>query len=187
MAFIRLRYLAQTKFNVMKTIAFILMIIPSIAWNSRHAEPKHVLAFGGISCLTTAADAEKILGAPVKLTANTYETKNGIFQNKCTYTAVFKGGRPGVSNLYCMYERYPDAGAAHKVYSSIVNSNKNVPGQEQLKGVGDEGYFHSDKQNFSLVILRKNNEMFRFKINKLINKTSADELKKFAVKLSNTI
>lgn len=129
------------------------------------------------ACLAQA-EAEKILGQTATLTENSSENKNGITRFGCTYTATATDTKTNkTGNLYYLLEAYKNAEAAEKAYSDILKANENMPGLKELNEMGDQAFFHTDDENFALIISRKKNKMLRIKVNKLTSKTSLDELR----------
>ena len=122
------------------------------------------------------ADAERILGSPVKETDHSSKENNGISRFECTFTATEITSADRVSHLYYIYEQYKSPVLAHDAFQGIVSSNTQMPGQEKLDAIGDEAWLHTDKENFELLIFRKNNHMVRVKINKITDRTSLPEL-----------
>ena len=92
-----------------------------------------------------------------------------------------------LSHLYYMSAKYPAITAAQEAYTAIVAGNTGMPGQEKITGLGDEAFFHTDKQHFYLIIFRKKDQVITLKVNKLTGKTSAPELRKLAAKLEHSL
>jgi hypothetical protein len=126
------------------------------------------------------ADAEKILGQKAILKESSSETMGGRTQYKCTYMATQADPVKGVTgNLFFMLESYTTTIAAMNAYTNIIESNKNMPGQTTLKGLGDAALLHTDEKNFMMVVCRKGNKLLRVKINKITSYTSKEELMRF--------
>ena len=124
-------------------------------------------------------DARKILGEKCHRTEISSDKKNDVLNYRCTYIADIvdpKTNKTGA--LYYLFEQYPDAVSAQKVYADIVAGNKHSPGFKSLYHLGDEALLHTDNTNFYLVMVRKGNRMIRMKINKVTSKTSANWLMK---------
>ena len=133
--------------------------------------------------LITKSDAEKILGEPATLIANTVEQKRTVTIYRCTYRIVSNPDTNTTSNLYYLYEEYTNTAYAKKTYSDIVSGNRNASGQKEVS-IGDEGYFHTDGKNFDLIIVRKQNKIIRMKVNKITKTTSMEELQNVAKQIS---
>lgn len=130
------------------------------------------------------ADAQKILGQPVKIIANDSSVSNDKGLIKCTYRGVANDNpNENKANLYFILEESLTNEKAKEIYKEIWDSNKNHPGIEVLSGIGDEAYSHSDKPNFHFVMARKGKFTVRLKINKAVEVTSLAELKDFAERL----
>jgi len=133
------------------------------------------------AALFTKTDAEKIMGETAFLEDSATSVVNGVLQFKSTHTASAddpKSGKRG--NVYFMFERYMQASGAHDVYSTFKTGNQSSEGFRELDGMGDEAYFHSDGTNFLFIIVRKGQNMFRIKVNKITSTTSLDEFNRVA-------
>jgi hypothetical protein len=131
-------------------------------------------AFGGHKL--TIQEAERILGEECQLKESGNEAKDGGHRYKSTHI-----GNSGSSYaLYFMFESYTDESVAKKTFDEFKTSNQSAQGFEMISNIGEEAFFHTDKENFGLIIARKDNEMVRLKVNKLSPKTSINELKKVA-------
>ncbi|HSZ86981.1 MAG TPA: hypothetical protein VK787_13190 [Puia sp.] len=157
----------------MKKTFFILIAVVFVSLSYSQSKKNNI-------CIAQT-DAEKILGQPAQLTQNSSEVKNGIDQQKCTYTANAKENK--ISNLYFMFEKYNNAKSAHKAYQNILSQNANMQELKRIENIGDEAFIHTDDANFLMIICRKENKMLRLKVNKLTSTTSIDEMKKTAMKL----
>lgn len=134
------------------------------------------------------ADAQKILGQPVKVIANDSSVSNDKVLIKCTYRGVANDNPDeNKANLYFILEESQTNEKAKEIYDEIWNSNKNHQGIEVLSGIGDQAYSHSDKPNFHFVMARKGKFTVRLKINKAVEGTSLEEMKSFAKKLIEQI
>jgi len=131
--------------------------------------------------LFTRADAEKILGEPAHLDDTATIVNKDAVQYKSSYIANAKDPKTGkTGGVYYLFERYNSATTAHEVYASFQVGNQSQEGFSILHGMGDEAYYHSDGENFHLIIVRKGKNMFRLKVNKITSNTSLDELNKVA-------
>lgn len=131
--------------------------------------------------LLTLSYAEEIMGEPAELTCNTFIEKGDTLEYKCDYTALSKDEVTGkTGKLYFMYEIYPNVVAAGDAQASIYNANKGHQGVEVVTGVGDEAYYHTDGTNFYFYLVRKNEKMFRMKLNKITSHSSEENFKEVA-------
>lgn len=124
-------------------------------------------------------EAESILGQSAILKERKNDTQNEIYTSSSTFTATEADAKTQkLSNLYYKFERFKNEEEASKIIQSFIKSNQNFSGFELLTAYGDEAFFHTDKQNFYLIIVRKGNKMIRLKVNKVTSKTSLDALRK---------
>jgi hypothetical protein len=123
--------------------------------------------------LLTVADAEKIMGEPAMLTCNTFMKRGDTLEYKCDYTALSQDPITGkTGKLYFMYEIYGDVSAAANAYAAIFQANSRHEGVEVVSGLGSEAYYHSDGTGFYFFLVRKNEKMFRLKLNKVTSHSS---------------
>ena len=125
-------------------------------------------------------DAEKILGESARLTDSATSTNETALTYKCAYTAKMqdaKSGKMGV--VYLLVEHYFELASAQKRYSFIKTANQDH-GIQQLQGIGDEAYFHTDGQNFYFIMVRDGDRVFNMKVNKITQHTSLDEFNRVA-------
>ena len=137
--------------------------------------------------LLTHADAELILGEPVMLSDSISTFGPSSFQFKSTYAALTEAEPGKKGNLYFLIEEFREVSEAEITYASIKESNEGHEGITVLAGVGDEAYYHTDGQNFSFILVRKANRMFRIKVNKLTSKTSPDDFNRVARRIAESI
>ena len=134
--------------------------------------------------LFTLSDAEKILGEPAHLTdsSSTIEGNTSIY--RCAYTANSKDQKTGKTGvIYFLFEQYVQVSSAQKKYSFIKKANENN-GIKELHDMGDEAYFHSDGQNFYFIMVRKDENVYNMKVNKITPTTSLDEFNLIAKKIT---
>ena len=130
---------------------------------------------GMLTCLSPA-NAEKIIGQPAKLMESKSETKNGILEFRCMYTAKETDGKTGkLGNLYYRAVQYQSAEQAHDTLARFHQLNRDSPGWKKLPDVGDEAIVHTDKTNFQLVMIRKGNKLVIMKVNKVTAFTATME------------
>ena len=128
--------------------------------------------------LLTVSGAERVMGERAKLTCNTFIKKGDTLEYKCDYTALSKDEKSGkIGKLYFMYEVYSSNEDAINAYKAIFQANKMHEGVKIEVGLGDEAYYHSDGTNFYFFLVRKNEKMFRLKLNKVTSHSSKEEFK----------
>lgn len=128
--------------------------------------------------LLTLTDAEKIMGEQAELTCNTYIKKGDTLEYKCDYTALSQDAVTGKrGKLYFMYEIYGGVTAAANAYAAIYQANSGHEGVEVARDLGDEAYYHSDQTGFYFFLVRKNEKMFRLKLNKVTSHSSVTEFR----------
>jgi hypothetical protein len=133
------------------------------------------------STLLTLSYAESIMGEPAELTCNTFIKKGDTLEYKCEYTALQQdivNGKTG--KLYFMYEVYASVAAAQNAYTSIYQANRMHDGVEVVAGFGDEAYYHTDGHAFYFFLVRKEEKMFRMKLNKVTSHSSEAAFKEVA-------
>ena len=138
-------------------------------------------------CLSQES-AEKVLGQHAVNDGSTSTVKDGVKRYDCTFTAEAadpKNGRLG--HLYYTLEEFSDVASAHNVYDNIVTGNARNPGHSLLRDTGDEAWYHSDGENFSLIVMRKNKNLVRVKVNKLTSFTSQEALKETMRQLADEL
>jgi hypothetical protein len=130
------------------------------------------------SKLLTLMDAQKIMGEPANLTCNTFIKKGDTLEYKCDYTALSQDARTSkMGKLYFMYEIYGGVAAAANAYAAIYQANSRHEGVEVVSDLGNEAYYHSDQTGFYFFLVRKNEKMFRLKLNKVTSHSSVMEFK----------
>lgn len=147
------------------------------------AEPCKYLSF---------ADAEKILGQPVRLIENISKVEGDVRKSDCVYRGISKDKVSGKDiNLYFSLERKeqnPTVERARQIFeSSYKKINEPDLSVQVLNGIGDEAFLISNPPNFHFMMVRKDEVIFRFKMNKAAENTSVEELKAFAKKVSGQI
>lgn len=163
-----------------KFVIIYLMLIISYSINAQTGST--------FTCLEQA-DAEKILGQPVKLVETNSVKKDNIIQHRCTYTAKETDSKTGrLGNIYYMVEEYSSAEAAHESLENIISQNRDMAGWNRISSVGYEGLVHTDKTNFQLVMVRRENKMIRLKVNKITSFTASIETLQFiGQKIASTL
>lgn len=131
----------------------------------------------GLNNLFTLADAQRILGEPATTTDSLLTGQANIKAFKGTYSGKENGDKTGV--VYFLVEQYNREVDAVTKYGFIKASNEGKPGYEELKGVGTEGYFHSDNENFHFIMVRKSTSVMNIKV-RITPTTSLDAFKEIA-------
>jgi hypothetical protein len=140
------------------------------------------------SKLLTLPGAERIMGEQANLTCNTFVKKSDTLEYKCDYTALLKDEKSNkTGKLYFMYEVYSSSDKAKNAYSAIYEANKMHEGIKVESGLGDEAYYHTDGTNFYFYLIRKNEKMFRMKLNKVTSHSSESEFKEVAKQIVGMI
>ena len=137
--------------------------------------------------LLTLIDAQKIMGETLKLedSASTITGTASVFN--CGYTGITEDKKTGkVGKLYLAYWQYNDIPTAHKAYTDIKVANEKN-GIEVVQDLGDEAYYHSDKQNFYFIMVRKGKNVFDMKVNKITSTTSLEEFRSVAKKITSAL
>jgi hypothetical protein len=130
------------------------------------------------SRLLTLTDAKKIMGEPARLTDNSFTKKGDTLEYKCEYTALAQDAVTSkTGQLYFMYEKYKGIAAAANAYKAIYQGNSRHKGVEIVSGLGSEAYYHTDQTGFYFFLVRKNEKMFRMKLNKVTSHSSQTEFK----------
>jgi hypothetical protein len=133
--------------------------------------------------LLTKADADHILGEPTHLTDSTYKTDEKGSSYLCGYKTNDPNKKDGKTGaLYCLFEKYKNTAWAVERYTSVHQANKQH-GIEDIIGLGDEAYYHTDGQNFYFIMVREGKYVFNIKVNKITSTTSLNEFKKTARKI----
>ena len=176
----------------MKTQLLMLFLIFSASALSLNCQTKAADEKAAPCKYLSFSEAEKILGAKVALITNSWTFTADKTRFDCTYRAVEKDKVSGKDiNLYFSMERKdqnPTIGQAHEVFESAYRKiNEPEISVGKLSGIGDEAFFISNPPNFHFMMVRKGENIFRFKMNKAAEKTSLVELKAFAKKVAEQI
>ncbi len=133
------------------------------------------------------SDAEKILGEPAAIKDSSVSKHGGVWTYNCSYMAKSRDKKSGkTGNIYFMFERYELVDSAKKHYTDIKKANEDH-GIVVLDKIGDEAYYHSDKENFYFILARKGKDMFRMKVNKITSHTSKDEFNRIAGQVMDSL
>ena len=140
------------------------------------------------SGLLTLLDAEKILGEKGSLTDSSTTHGKDAVNFACSYKAISEDKKTGkTGTLYFLLEEYNLVSGAEKRYKFIKEANSNNAGIKTLDGLGDEAYFHSDKENFYFVMVRKGNKVFNLKVNKITSFTSLNVFNTVTKKITEAL
>lgn len=137
--------------------------------------------------LLTLSDAEKIMGEPLHLTDTATNHHSGLLTYHCAYKANaedIKSKKTGA--IYFLIEYYNQVVSAQKKYTSIKTANQNH-GIKVVDDLGDEAYFHTDRENFYFIMVRKGMKVFNMKVNKITSTTSLEEFNLIAKKITDAL
>jgi hypothetical protein len=127
--------------------------------------------------LFTSAEADKILGIATHLTDSVSKNETLSSTYLCGYKADKADPKTGkIGALYFFFERYNTMADADKRYSDVYISNQ-AHGMEKVDLAGEEALYHTDHQNFDLMMVRKRKYVFSIKVNKRTSTTSLTALK----------
>ncbi len=124
----------------------------------------------------TLNEAAAILGEPCQQLEQTSSSPNGGHQFKTRFMA----DNHSKAVLYYQFDSYKDEKDAKSEFEIFQKGNSGMPGFQNLTGLGSEAFFQTDKQNFSLIIARKSNEIIRLKVSKLTASYSEQQLHQVA-------
>jgi hypothetical protein len=129
-----------------------------------------VIKFGGHNL--SLNEAKSILGEPCIQMEKISTAENGGHQFKTKFVA--SDNEKVV--LYYVFESCQDEIAAKIKFNQFKLANQNLTGYKIIPNLGSEAFYHTDQQNFSIIIARSGNEMIRLKVNKLTHKYSYKNL-----------
>lgn len=140
-----------------------------------------------ITKLFTRADAERIMGSATHTTDSVVKHE----ANSTSYLCGFKTDKTDpqsgkIGATYFLFEDYKNVDGAVKRYSDVYISNKNN-GVQKVDHLGDEAFYHTDNENFDLMMVRKGRYVFNIKVNKRTSTTSLNELKKTVKRITDKI
>jgi hypothetical protein len=141
--------------------------------------------------LLTPADAEKILGQPVRPIRDGSELKGEVRQCSCAYTGIAKdpASRQDV-NLYFSFEQKensPSAEQARRLMASTKSENAHDAVIDDLSGIGDEAFRLGDVPNIHFIMARKGGVIIRLQVKQATEKASLEELKAFAKEVAKRL
>lgn len=137
--------------------------------------------------LFTKLDADAILGAPTHIT-DSVPKNEGV---KSTYLSGYKTDQKDqktgkIGALYFFFETYNSIDGARERFSDVLVSNR-PHGARAVDHLGDEALYHTDNQNFDMMMVRKGRYVFSIKVNKRTSTTSLDALKKTLKRIAEEI
>jgi hypothetical protein len=141
--------------------------------------------------LLTQADAEKILGQPVRTSRDGSELKGEVRQCSCAYTAIAKDPASGQDiNLYFSFEQKessPSAEQAQRLMAWTKSENAHDAAINDLSGIGDEAFRLGDEPNVYFIMARKGATVIRLQVKQATEKASLEALKTFAKEVSRRL
>jgi hypothetical protein len=144
----------------MKTFAFLKITILCI----------YSMIFGGHNL--QIKEAEAILGEPCIQNEQTSTAENGGHQFKTNFVAK----SDEKVKLYYLFDSFETETSANNKFDEFYAGNASLTGFQKLENLGSEAFYHTDSENFSLIIARKGNEMIRIKVNKINPKFSKKQM-----------
>jgi hypothetical protein len=137
--------------------------------------------------LFTKSDADRILGSSTYMIYSVSKVEESMSSYLCGYKANKKDEKTGkFGAIYFFFEVYNDIDGAKKRVKNIHLSNK-PHGIEDVTHLGDEAFYHTDGQNFDLIMVRKSNYVFNVKVNKRTSTTSLNAFKKTIQRIAESI
>jgi hypothetical protein len=134
--------------------------------------------------LLSQAEAEKILGQPVRPGRDTSRLKGDIRQCGCAYTGIASDPLSGQEiNLYFSFEQKetgPTADQARQVMASTRIENAHDATISELSGIGDEAFLIGDVPNIHFIMARKGAVVIRLQVKQATEKSSLEALRNFA-------
>jgi hypothetical protein len=139
----------------------------------------------------TQAEAEKLLGQAARLTQNTSVLKGNVRQCHCAYTSL-ANDQVGGQDLMLFFsleqrESNPSAEAAQQVMESTRNDNAHDQEIINLAGIGDEAFLLGELSNRHLIMARKGAVIMRLQVTRATSKSSLEDLKAFAQKVTGQL
>jgi hypothetical protein len=129
-------------------------------------------------------DAERILGEPAYRSESDERRQSKALNYSQTYKAAKEDPQSGKTGaLYFLLQEYDELALAQERYRSIKAANQ-ANGIKTITDLGDEAYFHSDKQNFYYIMIRKGPRVITMKVNKITSHTSLEEFNRIARKIA---
>ncbi|MES2652573.1 MAG: hypothetical protein V4663_12595 [Bacteroidota bacterium] len=133
-------------------------------------------------------EAEEILGQPIKVNIHKTETNDDVINKRITYAGLQNEPKTNRAvNLSYSLKKYKNAALAKNAYATIIKNNVNMAGQTSINGMGDEANYHTDGENFSLLMVVKGECLLLMKVNKMTNKFSKTALEKAVKRIILTL
>ena len=163
----------------------LLTVAPIMPANGDPGEPLK-------SChILTAAEAERILGQPVRLTRDVSGVEGEKQRCWLTYTGVSKDSATGddcnLNFLLEQNEKNPSTEQARQVLASTRASNSHDQVITDLPGIGDEAFLFGDIPSVYFIMARKGPVVVRLQIKQATATVSLPELKAFAAKVARQL
>jgi hypothetical protein len=127
----------------------------------------------------TMDQAQSILGEKCKLIDQT----NANDENGHRFSSTYLVEENKSKALFYVFESFKNYSLAKIKFIEFYEGNMNKKRFEELDSDGDQAFFLSDNENFALLIIRKNNELIRLKVNKISSTSSKNNL----IKVGNSI
>lgn len=132
----------------------------------------------------TEAEAERILGQPVRLLQNTSGMKDDVRQCMCGYFGMTRDKATGQNCVvyFSLEEKAinPSVEQAHQVLVSTKAANAHDTLIQDLSGIGDEAFALSNDSDSHLIMARKGTIIMRLQVKRAAGNRSLEELKAFA-------
>jgi hypothetical protein len=137
--------------------------------------------------LITLSEAEEIMGERMLLADSSTTKENDGQVYKCAYKAYTEDPKSRkTGSIYFLAQVYNDTSSAKQRYTFIKTANEGH-GIKVLEGLGDEAYFHTDKENFYFVMVRVGTTVFNMKVNKITSTTSLDAFNRVTVQITSKL
>ena len=137
--------------------------------------------------LFTRLEADRIIGSATHLTDSVSKKEASQSSYLCGYKADSKDQKTGkIGTVYFLFEAYNDIEGAKKRFSDVYLSNR-ANGAKAVDHLGDEALYHTDNENFDLMMVRKGKYVFNIKINTRTSTSSLSELKIVVKKITDHI
>jgi len=137
--------------------------------------------------LFAKTEATQILGTATHLTDSVSKKEVSSSTYLCGYKANLADPKTGkIGAVYFLFEDYQVVDGAIKRFSDVYLSNR-THGMVKIANLGDEAVYHTDNQNFDLMMVRKGKYVFNIKINSRTSTSSLGELEKIVKKITKKI
>jgi hypothetical protein len=132
------------------------------------------------------SDAVSVLGQPSHLSENVSTQDDSSLTINCTYTADTidrKTGRTGV--LYVAFKEFGSSSAAKGYFNAMQKANAVDPGNEVVKGIGEEAFTHNVRSKMFFIMIRKVNVIIVLKSHNLTSTASYENFIRSAKLITN--